>query len=127
MRSGAARTGRPATNVNRGRGWMTPSRTDSVDQRPGHGSLLPLVPAPIAPRDAERDRIVIVGGGFAGATLAQQLERTLGDRADVLVVSKDNHLVFTPMLPEVAARTISPVNVVVPGRQVSRRTRWVAA
>lgn len=85
------------------------------------------MPAPIAPLDAERDRIVIVGGSFAGATLARELERTLGDRADVLVVSKDNHLVFTPMLPEVAARTISPVNVVVPGRQVSRRTRWVAA
>jgi NADH:ubiquinone reductase (H+-translocating) len=73
------------------------------------------------------DPVVIVGGGFAGATLAQQLEKTIGDRAEVVVVSKDNHLVFTPMLPEVAGRTISPVNVVVPGRQVSQRTRWVAA
>jgi NADH dehydrogenase len=76
--------------------------------------------------DTDRDRIVIVGGGFAGATLAQQLERTLGDRVDVLVLSRDNHLVFTPMLPEVAARTISPVHVVVAGRQMARRTQWVA-
>ena len=106
---------------------MTPSRTDSVDQLPGHGSLLRLVPAAIAPRDAERDRIVIVGGGVGAAPRAPPRARTLGDRADVLVVSKDNHLVFTPMLPEVAAPTISPVNVVVPGRQLSRRTRWVAA
>jgi hypothetical protein len=58
---------------------MTPLRTDSVDQLPGHGSLLQLVPAPVAPRDAERDRIVIVGGGFAGATLAQQLDGPLSE------------------------------------------------
>lgn len=54
----------------------------------------------MATSGTDRDRIVIVGGGFAGATLAQQLERGLGDRIQIMVVSKDNHLVFTPMLPE---------------------------
>ena len=77
--------------------------------------------------DADGERVVIVGGGFAGVTLAQQLERALDDEVEILVVSKDNHLVFTPMLPEVAARTISPLHVVVPGRETTRRTQWVAA
>jgi NADH dehydrogenase len=36
-------------------------------------------------------------------------------------------MVFTPMLPEVAARTISPLHVVVAGRQMTKRTRWIAA
>jgi NADH dehydrogenase len=72
-------------------------------------------------------RTVIVGGGFAGVTLAQRLERLLPARAEIVVLSADNHLVFTPMLPEVLGRTISPLHVVVPGRQLTRRTKWLEA
>jgi NADH dehydrogenase len=71
--------------------------------------------------------VVIVGGGFAGVTLAQHLERELDPSIEIVVISRDNHLVFTPMLAEVAARTISPLHVVVAGRQMTRRTRWIAA
>jgi len=72
-------------------------------------------------------RIVIVGGGFAGVTLAQHLERSLPAEMDVTVISADNHLVFTPMLPEVVGRTISPLHVVVAGRQLTRRAKWLEA
>jgi len=71
------------------------------------------------------NRIVIVGGGFAGVTLAQRLERMLPTEWEIVVLSADNHLVFTPMLPEVVGRTISPLDVVVAGRQLTRRTRWL--
>jgi len=70
---------------------------------------------------------VIVGGGFAGVTLAQRLERLLPAEMEVIVISTDNHLVFTPMLPEVVGRTISPLDVVVAGRRLTRRTRWLEA
>jgi NADH dehydrogenase len=72
-------------------------------------------------------RIVIVGGGFAGVTLAQRLERLLPAQIEIVVLSAENHLVFTPMLPEVVGRTISPLHVVVAGRQLTRRTRWLEA
>jgi NADH dehydrogenase len=72
-------------------------------------------------------RIVIVGGGFAGVTLAQRLERLLPAQMEIVVLSSENHLVFTPMLPEVVGRTISPLHVVVPGRQLARRSRWLEA
>jgi NADH:ubiquinone reductase (H+-translocating) len=71
------------------------------------------------------NRIVIVGGGFAGVTLAQRLERSLATSTGIVVLSDANHLVFTPMLPEVVGRTISPLHVVVAGRQLTRRTRWM--
>ncbi|HWL50880.1 MAG TPA: FAD-dependent oxidoreductase [Chthoniobacteraceae bacterium] len=74
-----------------------------------------------------RTKLVIIGGGFAGVTLAQQLERLLPEEAEIVVVSSENHMVFTPMLAEVAGRTISPLHVVVPGRQLTRRTRWLVA
>jgi NADH dehydrogenase len=73
------------------------------------------------------ERIVIVGCGFAGVTLAQRLERLLPARTEIIVLSADNHLVFTPMLPEVVGRTISPLHVVVAGRQLTRRTKWLEA
>src|ERR1035441_8199408 len=72
-------------------------------------------------------RFVIVEGGFAGATLAQRLERLLPEQTEVVVLSAENHLVFTPMLPEVVGRTISPLQVVVAGRQLTRRTKWLEA
>ena len=59
------------------------------------------------------ERIVIVGGGFAGVTLAQCLERLLPTTMEIVVLSAENHLVFTPMLPEVVGRTISPLHIVV--------------
>jgi NADH dehydrogenase len=71
--------------------------------------------------------VVIVGGGFAGVTLAQHLEKQLDNAIEIIVISRDNHLVFTPMLAEVAARTISPLHVIVAGRQMTKRTRWIAA
>jgi NADH dehydrogenase len=73
------------------------------------------------------ERIVIVGGGFAGVTLAQRLERLLPPQMEVVVLSTVNHLVFTPMLPEVVGRTVSPLHVVVAGRQLTRRTKWLEA
>jgi NADH dehydrogenase len=82
-------------------------------------------PEAIAPDVPER--IVIVGGGFAGVTLAQRLERLLPAHMEIVVLSAENHLVFTPMLPEVVGRTISPLHVVVAGRQLTRRTQWLEA
>jgi len=43
-------------------------------------------------------RIVIVGGGFAGVTLAEYLARRVARDVEVVVMSTENHMVFTPML-----------------------------
>jgi NADH:ubiquinone reductase (H+-translocating) len=66
-------------------------------------------------------RVVIVGGGFAGATLA----RALGSRASVTLVDEVNYLLFTPMLAEVAAADIDPRHILVPLRQLCPRARVV--
>src|ERR1700743_1907851 len=90
------------------------SRSSSASRRAGAGAN-------------SSHRIVIAGGGFAGVTLAQALERALPSKWEIVVISTDNHLVFTPMLPEVVGRTISPLHVVVAGRELTRRTRWLEA
>jgi NADH:ubiquinone reductase (H+-translocating) len=72
-------------------------------------------------------RVVIVGGGFAGATLAEQLSRRVAPDVEVVVISSENHMVFTPMLAEVAGRSLSALDVVMPGRQIAPGATWVTA
>ena len=72
-------------------------------------------------------RVIIVGSGFAGVTLAEHLDRRAARDIEVVVISSENHMVFTPMLAEVAGRSLSGLDVVVPGRQIARRATWLTA
>src|SRR5215467_4981755 len=79
------------------------------------------------PKETDRPRIVIVGGGFAGVTLAEDLNRRAARDVEVVVISSENHMVFTPMLAEVAGRSLSGLDVVVPGRQIAPRATCLMA
>ena len=68
-----------------------------------------------------------MGGGFAGGTLAEQLTRRVGANFEVVVISSENHQVFTPMLAEVAGRSLSGLDVVIPGRQLAPSATWLTA
>lgn len=72
-----------------------------------------------------RKRIVILGGGFSGAYAALHLEKELAGNPDVevVLVSKENFLLFTPMLHEVAGSDVSVTDIVQPLRKMLRRTR----
>lgn len=69
-------------------------------------------------------RIAIIGGGFAGVYAAKylcdQLRRARLDNVEVALISRENYLVFQPLLPEVVAgavqmlHTISPIRRIVP-------------
>jgi NADH dehydrogenase len=67
---------------------------------------------------ASRPRVVIIGGGFAGVRCARQLRRHVAaDRLDVVVFNRENHMVFHPLLAEVAGASINPDAVAAPLRQ----------
>ena len=55
----------------------------------------------------------MVGGGFAGAYVA----RELGDHG-ATIVSKENFMLYTPLLPEAASGTLEPRHCVVPLREM---------
>jgi len=55
----------------------------------------------------------VVGGGFAGAYVA----RELGDRG-ATIASKENFMLYTPLLPEAASGTLEPRHCVVPLREM---------
>jgi NADH dehydrogenase len=65
---------------------------------------------------AEREALggtLILGGGFAGSYVA----RLLGKRG-ATIVSPENFMLYTPMLPEAASGTLEPRHVVVPLRMM---------
>ncbi len=67
--------------------------------------------------------VVIVGGGFAGASAARELERVMPSQSARLTLVNDvNFLLYTPFLPEAAAGTLEPRHVVTPLRDILRRT-----
>jgi len=78
---------------------------------------------------AARTRIVIAGGGFAGLYAARHFERTLARRPDIEVtlISRENFILFTPMLHEVAAGDLLPGDIVNPLRRILRRVHVVVA
>jgi len=71
--------------------------------------------------------VLIVGGGFGGATVARHLQDLLVSRSRpggprVLLVAPENFLLFAPLLPEAASGTIEPRHAVIPLREMLRRT-----
>jgi NADH dehydrogenase len=67
----------------------------------------------------DKQRIIIIGGGFGGVKCAQTLCAALSDdRAEVVLFDRQNHLVFSPLLAEVVGSSINSLDVVVPLRQL---------
>jgi NADH dehydrogenase len=74
----------------------------------------------------KRAQVVVVGGGFAGFYALRRLERVLPpDVADLVLVNPTDHLVYSPLLPDVTSSTLEPRHVAVSLRQVLPRTRLV--
>jgi NADH dehydrogenase len=79
----------------------------------------------VAQRGGGKRSILILGGGFAGAYTALHLEKRLAGVPDVEIVlaARENFVLFTPMLHEVAASDVAVTDVVQPLRKMLHRTR----
>ncbi len=67
-----------------------------------------------------RGGTLIAGGGYAGSIVARRL-----GRRGATIVSPENYMLFTPLLPEAASGTLEPRHVVVPLRMMCRHAELV--
>ncbi len=71
-------------------------------------------------------RIVILGGGFGGAYAAMRLEKIFArdKNVEITLISEQNYLLFTPMLPEVPSSSIEAKHIISPLRAFFRKVKF---
>jgi len=88
-----------------------------------------LVRSPSNKTMPDKTRVVVLGGGFGGLYAALHLDKTIArdQEIEVTLVSRENFLLFTPMLPEVAAGDLDLTDIVSPLRQMLKHTNVLIA
>lgn len=77
---------------------------------------------------AAHKRVVILGGGFAGLTVATELEGKLArdPSVEITLINRENFFLFTAMLHEVATSDLDLTTIVNPARKMLRRVQFLA-
>lgn len=68
-----------------------------------------------------RDKIIVIGGGFAGLQFAKKLNGKIEKK--VMMIDKANHHMFQPLFYQVACGRIEPSNISFPFRKIFQRSK----
>ncbi|KAI3623916.1 hypothetical protein CBS14141_003615 [Malassezia furfur] len=89
---------------------MVPSLVEAPHGGPDNLAILPPTAAESElPPSKRKERLVVIGGGWATVSMLFKLDH---DAYDVVVVSPNNYFLFTPLLPAVAVGTIGVRSVI---------------
>jgi NADH dehydrogenase len=69
---------------------------------------------------ADKTRVLIVGGGFAGIAAARALKRT---DVEITLIDRRNHHIFQPLLYQVATAVLSASEIAAPIRQLEAKQK----
>jgi NADH:ubiquinone reductase (H+-translocating) len=64
---------------------------------------------------AQKEHIVIVGGGFGGISAAKELKKS---GSEITLIDRTNHHLFQPLLYQVATAALSPGDIAAPIREI---------
>jgi NADH:ubiquinone reductase (H+-translocating) len=73
--------------------------------------------------------VVILGSGFAGIEVLKKLQKKFDTDGsiEITLICKDNFILFTRMLPEVASGMIETRNIVTPVRSFCKKAKFYEA
>ena len=73
-----------------------------------------------------KKRIVVLGGGFAGAGCVRKLESYFrnDEEIEIVLISEDNFILSTPMLPQVASGMAEARHIITPIRGICKKTMF---
>ena len=100
------------------RATPTGAAADRVPQRPDGEAPAGQSAANRAHERPRRERVVIIGAGFAGLSAAKGLAKA---PVEVVVIDQHNYHLFQPLLYQVATAGLSPADIASPIRSVLSR------
>lgn len=68
----------------------------------------------------KKQKVIVIGGGFAGVQLIKNLDETL---FDILLIDKINHHQFQPLFYQVAASQLEPASISFPLRNIFKNKK----
>lgn len=69
------------------------------------------------PYDPEKKTIVVLGSGWGATSFLKEIDTT---HYNVVVISKRNYFLYTPLLPSVSVSTLSGASIIQPTRYITR-------
>lgn len=69
---------------------------------------------------AHKERIVIIGGGFAGLNMVKKLDKK---KFDITIIDKNNYHSFPPLFYQIASAGLDPASICFPFRRELRKHR----
>jgi NADH:ubiquinone reductase (H+-translocating) len=81
---------------------------------------LPQENLEVAKEAPQRNRVLILGGGFAGVAAARALKRA---DVEITLIDRRNHHIFQPLLYQVATAVLAPAEIATPIRQLEAKQK----
>ncbi|MDN5845443.1 MAG: NAD(P)/FAD-dependent oxidoreductase [Candidatus Nitrosocosmicus sp.] len=80
-------------------------------------------------KNTDHIHIVILGGGFSGVGVLKNLQNEFdhNNNVEITMISKNNFLLFTPMLPEIVSGSIETRHIVTPLRSFCNKATFYEA
>jgi NADH:ubiquinone reductase (H+-translocating) len=73
----------------------------------------------------KKNRVVIVGAGFAGFNAARELVRLAGATTEITVINSTDYFLYLPLMPQVTGGLVEPAHIRVSLPRRLRKTRFV--
>lgn len=84
--------------------------------------ILAMTFIPNIPEVADKKRVVIIGGGFAGLELAKKLDKK---QYQIVLIDKNNYYQFQPLFYQVATAGLEPSSISYPHRKMFQKQKGI--